>query len=99
MELALAFVAVLVVAAIFGLICKAISTSRGMSGGFWWGFFLGIIGIIVVAVRPKDNKTTAGQVSNSPYEDLERITKLKEQGLLSDDEFNEMKAKCLARIE
>jgi len=25
-----------------------------MEGGFWWGFLLGVLGIIVVAVRPKD---------------------------------------------
>ena len=25
---------------------------KGYDGGFAWGFFLGIIGIIVVAVRP-----------------------------------------------
>ena len=99
MELAVFFVGVLVVATIFGLISKAISKSRGMEGGFWWGFFLGLIGIIVVAVRPKDNKTATGQVASSPYEDLERITKLKEQGLLSDDEYNKMKAECLARIK
>ena len=23
-------------------------------GGFWWGFFLGVIGIIIVAVRPDE---------------------------------------------
>lgn len=44
----------LIFAIIFGFIAKHISSGRGMEGGFWWGFFLGIIGIIVVAVRPKD---------------------------------------------
>jgi hypothetical protein len=28
--------------------------NRGGKGGFWWGFFLGVIGIIVEAVRPKE---------------------------------------------
>lgn len=44
----------LVVSLICGLISKNITASRGMDGGFWWGFLLGILGIIVVAVRPKD---------------------------------------------
>ena len=44
----------LAVAAIFGCITKHINESRGRDGGFWWAFFLGVIGIIIVAVRPKE---------------------------------------------
>lgn len=47
-------IAAIVVGLICGGICVAISYSRGMEGGFWWGFLLGIIGIVVVAVRPND---------------------------------------------
>lgn len=39
---------------IFGCVAKHIASSRGMDGGFWWGFFLWFIGLIVVACRPKD---------------------------------------------
>ena len=45
----------LVVGIICGFISSAIATNREMQGGFAWGFFLGIIGIIIVAVRPKDS--------------------------------------------
>ena len=38
---------------IWGFVSKGIAYKRGMNGGFWWGFFLGVIGIMVVAVRPK----------------------------------------------
>ena len=48
------FITYMIVAVIFGFVTKAINNSRGREGGFWWGFFLGIIGIIIVAVRPKD---------------------------------------------
>ena len=41
----------LIEACIFGAITKAINENKGYDGGFWWGFFLGVIGIIVVAVR------------------------------------------------
>ena len=48
------FITWLIIAVIFGAVSKVITSNRGMKGGFWWGFFLGVIGIIVVAVRPKD---------------------------------------------
>ena len=39
---------------ICGLVTKQINENRGKEGGFAWGFFLGVIGIIIVAVRPKE---------------------------------------------
>lgn len=39
---------------ILGLVARRVSKNRGRKGGFWWGFFLGMIGIIVEAVRPKE---------------------------------------------
>ena len=48
----------IIVSIVFGFITKAITSSRGGEGGFWWGFFLNVIGIIVVAVRPMDTKPT-----------------------------------------
>ena len=39
---------------ILGLVSRRVSKNRGRKGGFWWGFFMGFIGIIVEAVRPKE---------------------------------------------
>lgn len=36
----------------FGLITRYVSRCRGYDGGFAWGFFLGIIGLLVVGFRP-----------------------------------------------
>ena len=47
-------VILLIVQVVFGIITKTINNNRGKEGGFRWGFFLGVIGIIVVAVRPKE---------------------------------------------
>ena len=41
----------LIVCCIFGAITKSINESKGYDGGFAWGFWLGWIGIIVVACR------------------------------------------------
>ena len=38
---------------IFGLLTRSINTGKGYDGGFFWGFFLGLIGLIIVCVRPK----------------------------------------------
>ena len=93
-------IGVLVGSIIFGVICKAIASSRGMEGGFWWGFLLWVIGIIIVAVRPNESRTAQSQQnSSSPYEDLERLANLKAQGVLTDDEYEKMRAECLSRIK
>ena len=39
---------------ILGLVSSRVMKNRGCKGGFWWGFFLGVVGIIVEAVRPKE---------------------------------------------
>ena len=70
-----------------------------MEGGFWWGFWLGIIGIIIVAVRPNEGKNTnTAQSILSPYDELEKLAKLKEQGILTEDEYLKLKADCLNKM-
>lgn len=44
------------VSVVFGSITSMISRRNGYEGGFWWGFFLGWIGIMIVALRgPKQD--------------------------------------------
>jgi len=41
---------------ICGLLTRLINKGKGYGGGFWWGFFLGVIGILVVVLKsPKDD--------------------------------------------
>lgn len=44
----------LILGVVCGFICESIASNRGMEGGFWWGFFLDILGVIIVALRPND---------------------------------------------
>ena len=70
-------IGVIIVSIICGLICKAIASNRGMDGGFWWGFFLWIIGIIVVAVRPNDKlsyQTSSTYTTNSDTSTLDSFS-------------------------
>lgn len=48
---------------IWGVITKTINENKGYDGEFWWGFFLGFIGLIVVLCKP-DNRTF---VNNNSY--------------------------------
>ncbi len=45
-------VAAIIVCCIFGVVTKKINESKGYYGGFAWGFWLGIIGIIIVSCKP-----------------------------------------------
>ena len=53
---------------ICGFITKSMNEEKGYEGGFWWGFFLDILGIIVIAVRPynpdRNKVTKAGHNSD-----------------------------------
>ena len=66
-------IAYTVVSLVFGGICRAISSNRGMSGGFWWGFFLWVIGIIIVAVRPNEQRSSSSNRYTSPSSELIRV--------------------------
>ena len=58
-------IGVIIVAVVFGLITKHINESKGYQGGFAWGFWLGFIGIIVVACRSDTRVYTQTQNRNT----------------------------------
>ena len=45
-------VTIVVVAIVCGIIGEVIGKQRGRNNGFWWGFFLGPIGWIIIAMQP-----------------------------------------------
>ena len=59
------FIGAIVYAIIFGMITKYVAESKGYEGRFWWGFFLGIIGLLVVGFRPNNNQQSYYSYSNS----------------------------------
>ena len=58
-------IGLLISSLVFGFITRYIAQSKGYDGGFWWGFFLGIIGVLVVGFRP-DNRTSAASSAEMP---------------------------------
>ncbi len=79
----------------FGVVTYYIGKSRGHQNCFWWGFFLGLIGLIVVLCL-KDNTTTSSNLDN--VEALDKLQKLKENGTISEKEFEESKKKILSKL-
>lgn len=85
---------------IFGFITRAIADSKGYDGGFWWGFFLGLLGLIVVAVRPTMTKVESdqGNTAASYTQALERLAAMRDQGVITQAEFEAKKQEILSRI-
>lgn len=53
MEPLLALVLIFVYAFVCGMVAMGIGRNKGREkSGFWWGFLLGIVGIIIVAILP-----------------------------------------------
>lgn len=88
----------LILCLFFGLIAGSINENKGCSywTGFWCGFLWGLIGILFVAVQ-KD-KTEKNKNIYSPTEQLEKLSKLKENGAITETEFQESKRKLLSKI-
>ena len=102
------FIIIIIWGIVWGFVAKAIGDSKGING-FWWGFFLGLIGVIVVAcmqgkqVQPTETvyvedtyqQQYKPQSHVDKYEALEKLAKLKQQNILTKEEFEEEKRRIL----
>ncbi|MGN0655006.1 MAG: SHOCT domain-containing protein [Oscillospiraceae bacterium] len=48
--------AVIIFSVMFGAVTCVLNNEKGYEGGFWWGFFLGVIGIIIVVCKPENKE-------------------------------------------
>ena len=85
---------------IFGLITKYLNNIKGYEGGFAWGFWLNLIGVIVVACKP-DNRQNAQLNSNvsttgqGVAEEIKKFKELYDQGIITAEEFQSKKEQLL----
>ena len=75
---------------LWGYITKRIL--KNSKGSFALGFFLGLIGVIIAAcIKPKEVTVN----NSNKYENLEKLQKLKENGTITNAEFEIEKEKLL----
>ena len=86
---------------VFGVICEKICYEKGrQENGFYYGYFLGIIGLLIaLSLKDESNKVVPKNVSNSntenKYGQLAKLNELKENGVLTEEEFEIEKRKIL----
>lgn len=78
---------------VFGCVCQRMYYEKGREeDGFYIGYFLGIIGLII-AVTIKDKSETINNTDK--YDELKKLQDLKNAGTLTDEEFEIEKNKIL----
>lgn len=81
---------------VWGCICQMIGNNRNVNYGFLWGFFLGIIGLIIIICLGNGNNNSINAVDN--VEAIKNLKELKESGAITNEEFENSKKKILEKI-
>ncbi|WP_421876397.1 SHOCT domain-containing protein [Pacificispira sp.] len=95
---------------IFALLCASMAKSRNRSIGLWTvlGFFLGLFAVLILAIIGKDKNAPAAAdpasagtpalqpaKSSSNLDEIAKLKKLLDDGVLTQDEFDEQKRRLL----
>lgn len=79
---------------IMGCVTERMNRQKGYKNGFAWGFWLNIIGIIVIACRPFNNMK--GKIENSTKADeIIKYKGLLESGAITQEEYEKLKKQIL----
>ncbi len=82
----------IVVEVIMGIVTKTINENKGYEGGFAWGFFLNLIGIIIVVFRKENQqKNETGDIAEA----LLKYKRLLDSGAITEREYLLQKYKLL----
>lgn len=89
----------LIAGIIWGVISNYVGKSKNING-FWWGFFLGFIGlIIVICMKPKEtvviDQIDKNITKENKYDELEKLDNLRKIGAITEYEFEQEKNKLL----
>ena len=84
---------------IIGAFCKRIAYEKGYEGGFGYGWFFLILGLIAVLAFPSKKKTNI-EVKNETvvpdkYDQVKKLKELLDSGAITEEEFKKEKEKLL----
>lgn len=94
----MSYIITLSIAALLGLIPANIAKNKGYSFGLWWfyGWMLFIVAIIHVQFIPDKNNPEPKRSNNvSSADELKKYSDLKNQGIITEAEFQEKKNQLL----
>lgn len=93
----MSYIITLSIAALLGLIPANIAKNKGYSFGLWWfyGWMLFIVAIIHVQFIPDKNNPVTTSSNVSYADELKKYCDLKDQGVISEAEFQEKKNQLL----
>lgn len=98
----IALAAFIITGVVFGAITDHLAKTKGYEAGFAWGFWLGIIGLLVVGFRPSLNQTAGRTMLETQkpthIEMLTKLATLHEKGVLTEEEFQQKKKEILDKI-
>lgn len=84
---------------IFAIICMSVGENRdiGRTAGFWLGFFLGLIGLIIVLCSPKivERPYIPPRPRDSIPDQIKKYKDLLDSGAITENEYNIQKNKLL----
>lgn len=94
---------ILVWSLIWGIASAVLGRTKGING-FWYGFFLGLIGFIIVICMKERKEENVSRIivqnsrgtSEDKFKTLEKLYELKSNGVITEEEFNIEKSKIMA---
>lgn len=86
---------------VFGLVwaylARYVGIKKNIYSGYVWGYFLGIIGFIVMCVLPKEKKENNNIITQnfSASDEIEKYKKLLDNGAITQEEYDKKKKELL----
>lgn len=88
------FIIIIGISIIFGRITESMNKEKGYDTGFAWGFWLWVIGIIVVACRPERNNGN-NSMRITEADEIAKYKELLDSGAITEEEYEVKKKQIL----